>query len=132
MLLTELDRASPALAGIEVVAASAAPDERADAARLKDVFRLQVLGAPLSGDVLRLLSPRAVWRFLARRLGRGAETAEFARRLEDHLGLDPVPPLGQRLRRLGRSVANLSPRKIAAYRALLRVHRRTEGGATEK
>ena len=126
-LLADLDPSSPARAGVDVLVAAASRAEIADARRLRDLFRLQLSGPPLNGDLLRLLSARASWQFLTRRLGRSAETAAFARRLEDHLGLEPVATLAERLRRLGAAIAGLTPRRLAAYRALLRVHRRGGG-----
>lgn len=125
-LLVDLDGATPARDGVERLAAAVSRDGRVDAARLADLFWLQMHEAPLNGDLLRLLSMRATWQFLARRLRRGAETASFARRLQAHVNRPPLPSPVERVRRLCRAIAGLSPRKLAAYRALLRAHRTSE------
>jgi hypothetical protein len=125
-ILTSFDAESRARDGVEQLAAVCAPRERGDATRLADLFHAQVAGGRLNPDLLRLLSPTVIVRFLSRRVHRGAAVDYFTRQLEAEMHLEPHRSYAQRVGRLFRDVVRLRARTLSAYRALLRVHRMSQ------
>jgi hypothetical protein len=98
------------------------PAERRRAAHLAGAFAMQLESGGVNGDLLRLLSPTTIGRFLARRVYDRAATERFTRQFEAEFDLPQRRSDGERLLRLLRDLLRLTPRKLAAYRALRHAH----------
>jgi len=125
-ILVSFDAASRARDGVEQLAAVCAPREREDATRLAGLFQAQVEGGRLNPDLLRLLSPTVIARFVSRRLRRRAAVDYFTRHMEAEMHLEPHRSFTERVGRLFRDLLRLRGRTLSGYRALLRVHRMSQ------
>ncbi len=122
-ILASFDTTAALVEGTAALAGVCNAAERADAERLAQVFHWQLRHGQLNGDVLQLLSPLVVLRFLVRRLRRRRTLEYFDERIESELGLPPPPSYGIRVTRLLRDLCRLERSVLTGYRALLRAQR---------
>jgi len=121
-ILVAYNPASPALRGTRQCATMLGRREASDARRLAEFFQSNVEERCFNEDLLRLLSPSVVKRFVARRMRKRAEVEYFTHRLERELQLQPHQSYSQRVSQLLRDLVRLNRPAIAAYKALLRAH----------
>lgn len=126
IILVSFNPDSPAQAGVVHFTRMCNQREHADATRLCELFHAQLSGRRLNLDLLRLLSPTVIARFLTRRVRTQATVDYFSGRLQREMGLAPHQTLAQRARQLLRDLMTLRPHTLGGYRALLRVHRASQ------
>jgi len=125
-VLASVDGGSRVGDGVDALAAACTRRERRDATRLASLFHAQATGGRLNPDLLRLLSPMVIARFVRRRVQHRAQVDYFTRHIEAEMHLDPHRSYGERIGQLLRDVLRLRAGTFAAYRALLRVHRMSQ------
>jgi hypothetical protein len=120
-ILVSFDPSGAVRTGVTALAAAVDATARRDATRLQALFQRQLRGERLNEDLLRLLSPLVIARFVVRRLrDRGT-----ARQLQTEMAL-PRGSYRKRAMRLLRHATRLNPTTIREYTALLRAHRNSQ------
>jgi hypothetical protein len=121
-ILTTFDSATLAQSGVDTLSSRLSRREDQDATLLADLFHLQLQQGQVNQDLLCLLSPVTIKRFLLKRYRAPALSVRPIGDRQAYLGLSPPQPIRDRVARLSRALVRLTPRTLAGYRALLRAH----------